>query len=592
MKLRPTLVIRKIANALALSGILSLTLFPPAAIAQNPATELKQNLVEDPNSAQLEALTAEDDFARRATFGASSDHTNTILTLRNLALLKNELQLEMEKLNTQLGQDQSTIEKQDLLEKAKKLNQDIKSTQKNIEEIAAGADISSLRAKDQPIFDFQQELFSLLEPAIKEMKEMTSHVREKNVHRENIDYYSSKLPTTERAIESIEDLLQKAEDPALQATLNSMLDAWKQQYTFLNSEIASASLQLEQLEQTERSVSEASEGYFKSFLQNRGRYLGWAILVVLGILLVSRLIRAILERYLPGYQKPRRSFQIRLLDLAHRVITGLLLIIGPMIVFYLAEDWLLFSLGVLVLLGFALTLRHAIPRYWQLAQLFLNIGTVREGERIEMNGLPWLVQKINFYTLLRNPTAGMTRRVKIDDLVDLRSRDTKDNESWFACRPGDWVTFDDGKLARVIGISEELTEVVLRGGAHRTYPTLDFLATTPTCISQNFRIKETIGISYSLQAESVSTVCDLLHAHILGRIEDEGYTESMLNLSVEFEYANASSLDIVVIIDFKGDAAPFHNRLKRCVQRWNVEACTKHDWEIPFMQVTLHKPEE
>ncbi|MGB1011645.1 MAG: hypothetical protein ACPGVP_18175 [Thiolinea sp.] len=79
-----------------------------------------------------------------------------------------------------------------------------------------------------------------------------------------------------------------------------------------------------------------------------------------------------------------------------------------------------------------------------------------------------------------------------------------------------------------------------------------------------------------------------LHQTLIKRLEEEGYSKDLLNLRVEFEYANASSLDLAVIADFKGGVADLYNRLRRAIQRWCVDACTENDWEIPFTQITLH----
>jgi small-conductance mechanosensitive channel len=165
----------------------------------------------------------------------------------------------------------------------------------------------------------------------------------------------------------------------------------------------------------------------------------------------------------------------------------------------------------------------------------------------------------------------------------------KKDEPWFPCVRGDWVLLSDGMRGKVTGISQELVELIERGGAHRTYPTTDFLGLSPCNLTTNFRIKETIGITYSLQKESVTTIPELLRAHIEKRIADEGYADRLLNLRVEFECANTSSLDIVVIADFDGSLADLYNRLRRAIQRWCVEACTANDWEIPFTQLTLHQ---
>ena len=112
---------------------------------------------------------------------------------------------------------------------------------------------------------------------------------------------------------------------------------------------------------------------------------------------------------------------------------------------------------------------------------------------------------------------------------------------------------------------------------------------TPLNLSTNFRIKVMFGISYDLQAESTGKILEILDKAIRARIQDEGYEKSLLNLRVEFAQAGGSSLDFVVISDFKGEMAPLYNRLKRAIQRWCTDACTENSWEIPFPQLTVHK---
>jgi hypothetical protein len=294
-----------------------------------------------------------------------------------------------------------------------------------------------------------------------------------------------------------------------------------------------------------------------------------------------------MQRHLPGFNRKHRSFRIRLLELIHRMVTILLIILGPMIVFYLVEDWVLFSLGILLLLGIAWTLRQALPRYWHQIQLFLNIGSVREGERILLEGIPWLVEQINVYCTLLNPEANITQRVPIVGLVGLKSRPCRKEEPWFPCKRNDWVLLSDGVRGKVIGVSHEMVQLVERGGSLITYQMADFLAASPRNLATNFRIKETIGVSYHLQRESTREIPQILEAYIRRRVADEGYGEQLLNLRVEFAQANNSSLDIVVIADFSGELGELYNRLRRAIQRWCVDACSENGWEIPFPQLTL-----
>lgn len=512
----------------------------------------------------------------------------TLETLVSFVKLRNDLLQDINNINQQIDSAQSEAEKSGLRQQRIQLEADLRSTTRNLEDIAAGVDISSLRTQAQEEFNLQKEIFSLLKPALDEMKEMTSHVRLKSDLRDKITYFSERLPLLEQALANNERLQQQSSDESLVASLQSTAEVWSKQQAFMQSELRAAQLQLEKLEAAETSLAEASQNYLKSFFQKRGLYLIEALLVVVAIFLLSRLSYAAMQRQVPGFQRKHRSFRIRLLELTHRILTALLLILGPMIVFYLVEDWVLFSLGILLLLGIALTLRHALPRYLHQIQLFLNIGSVREGERIMLEGLPWRVEQINVYCTLVNPVAGISQRVPIDEMVDLKSRPAQSDEPWFPCKKGDWVILSDGVRGKVIGISHELVQLVERGGAQLTYQTGDFLAASPRNLATNFRIKETLGISYSLQRESTVSIPDTLQRFIQQRVEDEGYGEKLLNLRVEFAQAGNSSLDLAIIADFEGELGDLYNRLRRAIQRWCVDACTANDWEIPFPQMTLH----
>jgi len=520
---------------------------------------------------------------------ADAQGKDAIATLKSLMQLQGELRRDKDTLAASLKSAQSTAEQQEIQARLDKLETDLQTTTRNLNEIAAGADIVSLRAPEEARFDFQAELFSLLRPAIKELKEMTSHVRQKSDLKDRIAYYNAKLPVAKHAVANITRLLAATDNAALEKTLQGLLADWNKQLTFMQSELQSAELQLEKLERSEASLAEASQSYLKSFFKARGLYLIEALLVVAGILLLSRLSYSAMVRLIPGYRAEHRSFRLRLLDLLHRMTTALLAILGPMVVFFMVEDWVLFSLGILLLLGIGLTLRHALPRYWQQIQLFLNIGSVREGERIDLDGLPWRVRTINIFSTLENPAAEIVQRVRIDNLVDLKSRPCRKDDPWFPCVRGDWVQLSDGMYGKVVGITQELLELVALGGAHRTYPTADFLALSPVNLSRNFRIKEIIGISYSLQRDSVTTIPEQLRSFIEQRIVEAGYGGQLNKLSVEFQQANTSSLDLAVIADFDGALADRYVRLSRSLQGWCVEACTAHTWEIPFTQLTLHQ---
>ena len=512
----------------------------------------------------------------------------TLTTLANIISLRISLQDDIKDIKARIAQAQSDPERAGLLRDLEKAEADLQTVSRNFESVATGVDASKLRAETTEAFDFQKEIFALLRPAIDEMKEMTAHVRQKADQKEKIAYYEERLPIIRQAIGNLENLARQGDDPRLNDAVAAVLANWKKQLAFMSSELQAAELQLSKLVASETSITEASQSYLKSFFQKRGLYITEALLVVFVVVLLSRLSLSMLRRYFPGFKARHRSFRVRLVELIHRILTFALIVIGPMIVFYVVEDWVLFSLGLLLLIGVALTVRQTLPRYWHQMQIFLNIGAVREGERLYLDGIPWLVEEINFFCTLNNPVADLSQRLHIEDMVKLKSRPCKSDEPWFPCRKGDWVILNDGVRGKVVGISPELVQLVERGGAKLTYLTGDFLAKSPRNLAVSFRLKEIIGISYALQREATTTVVASLQDYVMSRLQAEGYGEQLVNLRVEFNRAAESSLELAVIADFKGEVGDLYNRLRRALQRYCTDACTEYGWEIPFPQLTLH----
>ncbi|MDB4358824.1 mechanosensitive ion channel family protein, partial [Verrucomicrobiales bacterium] len=224
-------------------------------------------------------------------------------------------------------------------------------------------------------------------------------------------------------------------------------------------------------------------------------------------------------------------------------------------------------------------------------RILLNLGEVREGERVILNGLPWRIERLSFYSILKNDQLrGGIIRLPVKVLGDCISRPiSEEGEMWFPCNEGDWVDLPDEGRGRIIAQTPEYVQMVKLGGAKITIPTIDFLSKAPKNLSQNFRIKSTFGIDYKHQADCTDKIPETLWAYITKGI----YTiiddrESLLSLKVEFSSAGASSLDYEIIADFGGEHAPRYEMLLRALQRLAVECSNENGWEIPFTQITLH----
>ena len=121
-----------------------------------------------------------------------------------------------------------------------------------------------------------------------------------------------------------------------------------------------------------------------------------------------------------------------------------------------------------------------LPGFYEQAKLLLNLGPVREGERVVFNGVPWEVQTIYFYTELTNPAfEGARIRLPLRDLLTLNSRPTDESSPWFPCRRNDWVRLSDGTRGKVVELTPEWVRLILLGGSRKTYTVSAFLDLHP-----------------------------------------------------------------------------------------------------------------
>lgn len=559
--------------------ITALILLPCIAISQeNPAASSApgvaaqtQGKTDDQSASEVEA------------------QQNTLEILKSIVKSKTTLKQRMDEKKKAMEKASSETEKQYLSEELAQLDKQMASAVTDFEMTATGVEVGLFVAKKKERFDWKNELLSLAEPGIMELKRLTVKARHKSKLNDELTNYQELLPVAIKARTRIESLISQTKDPVLAAALKDILPEYKGLESQVKNKVDLVQLKLDEIERQEESVIDSTQDSVKRFFKTRGLYLFLAVLACTGMVLLIRFIYQNLIRFVPGYKLEYRPFHIRILELVYRAITVVLTVLAIIALFYFVEDWVLLSLTIIFILGVIWAAKHTLPMYLDTSKLMLNVGAVREGERMMYQGVPWRVKYINYFCLLENPDLDIMLRIPITELVGKTSRRFDPHDSWFPCRKNDWVILSDGTRGGVTQLSHETVELVLRGGAKKTYQTADFLAMTPLNLSVNFRIKETFGIDYGLQKDATATIPDLLSAFIQENIEKEGYADDLLNLRVEFAEAGASSLDLVVIADFKGSQAPLYNRLRRSIQRWCVDAASQYNWGIPFPQITVHQ---
>lgn len=481
------------------------------------------------------------------------------------------------------------VQRETLQQDLDKLAGRIAALDGDINSLAAGVDAVAFTGAVTGAFDVQREVIELVRPLIEQLRRLSEQPREAERLRDEIDKARARVTLAERAVKNAAGLLaEKSLGAPTRAAVDRAHRDWQARLKAAQSQLDVLEFQLRQMLESKKPIIESLTSMARTFFRVRGKNVLLAIAAAVGAFLLVRWLheRARHSRLL---LVGGRSFYGRLGNLLLHLFSMLGAIVAAMLVLYFVGDWLLLGLLIILIVAVALAARAGLARFVQEISILLNLGSVREGERVVIDGIPWRVDQLNFLTTLTNPALpGHMLRLPIRRLPDLVSRPIAEHEPWFPCRLGDWVVLQDETIGKVVELTPEIVQIVKLGGLHKTYPIAAFLAMNPANLSSGFRVSTTFGIDYNHQADCADEIPRLLHDHIFrGLVGFIGH-EPIRSLKVELKMAAPSSLDFEIAADFDGSVADRFEALRRALQRHAVEACNEHGWTIPFTQVTLH----
>lgn len=489
-------------------------------------------------------------------------------------------------LKAKLPEDEETR----LQERALGLSAKREALMKDLERVATGVEPQTFAAPEGLELNLQQETRELLLPIIQELRQLTASPREVEGLRRQLAALQQRQQLASTAQKNLEVQMKLATDPTLKPLLGELLIQWKKRQNDVETELAVAEFKLEELEVKRGGTLGTLRDVAAGFVRQRGRNLMLACLISLLIFGGMRLLWRRLSR-LPALKRKNRSFSVRVAAVGYHGLSLLLSVFAVLLVFYLAGDWVLLGLAVMFLIGIAWTGKQTLPVVYEQVKLLLNLGSVREGERVVYNGLPWEVRSVGVFSELRNPALdGGHIRLPLRELTTLVSRPDED-ESWFPCATDEWVCLSDGTHGKVVTQTPDWVQLVLLGGSRRTYPTQMFLKLCPENLTKSFRVRTIFGIDYRHQGISTTEVPQKLRAHLERELRSLIGVEHLKNVSVELSEAGKSSLNYTVLADFSGEVAQRYSSLKRAIQRLCVDACNLNSWNLPYNQLTLHKGE-
>ncbi|MGV7222873.1 MAG: hypothetical protein ACQ9MH_15260 [Nitrospinales bacterium] len=466
----------------------------------------------------------------------------------------------------------------------------------NFEALASQIHEAELFKNEGSGMNWLDELQELTMPLLKAIHEISEKPRKVDRLKTKIQTLKLQYSRYTEAIKNLDDLM-KLEDGNSSTDQKVLQSYYKQLNKFtakynpelLQLRLDEAERSLEKIQNTDVSILSVIKESLGNFFRERGRNLFIASITFLGLWWVLLAIYKVINSRPVILSKLNPQLR-RLIKTIANLFIVIISFLASLISLYLLDDWLLLSIAILFIMALAWTSRQLIPNIMKELRIIMNLGTVREGERIIWKGVPFLVKEIGLYaTLINEQLEGGVLRMPVGELVGQHSRPVVDSEPWFPTKQKDYVILDDGIYGRVE--SQTMEQVTLYNiGSLKYYPTADFISQKPRNLSKGYRLIIKFGFDYGVQ----SRICDEipkmfeegLKKYLIKYYEKE--PPAITSLHAYFDEAGASSLNLIFLVTIDGAYAEDYYPFKWMINKYLVQICNDNGLVIPFTQLTVN----
>lgn len=455
-------------------------------------------------------------------------------------------------------------------------------TRASFQSLAADIDLSHLREVPRvQQRDLLAELRELTAPVLDAFRRLSAKPRRIEGLRAEIASLRDRIQSAQRAQIIVTQLQGSAgagvgEELALtRARVRTLVDE-------LQLELGDRERALHTLTDADVSVVDSAAAAVTEFLTTKGRN---AVAALLTWLLLALGMMAMQERLLPTdrMQAGRFAWLRKPLTALYGAVVFVIASFGALLCLYLLRDMLLLTVAILVLSFIVWSTRSVLPHVLREVRLMLNLGSVREGERIIWRGVPWRVAKLGIRPTLENPALqGGRVRVRAAMLVDDVSREMHPDEPWFATDVGDWVVMQDGTWARVDVQTPEQVVVAVAGQERRRYELAAFLAAGPTNLSHGFLRRVVLPVDVGLLGE-LDTVRAALTERLKTGIAGEvaAAQGGVIDIAVRALPPTPVALRIEVRITCDGTLDGSWRALEFATVALWLRLCHERGWRVP-----------
>jgi len=441
-------------------------------------------------------------------------------------------------------------------------------------------------------FNWRNALIEVFQPLITELQKLSEKPREIERLRSEQAFFQSRIPAIEGVLRRIHYLKSIATSDMSTKELEDLERRWAKRLKELKSKYSIASFNLEE-RLNDDTLIQGSRTAIQEFFSGRGLNILLALTAFIGTYLILFYINVFTKMFVSRYRRRKSNVLERLSNLIYQLLIIVAAVFAALSVLYFRGDWIILGFALILLVGIAWTVRYSLPHLLLEMKVLLNMGPVREHERLVYNGVPWKIMSLGVYSKLANPwLRGGTLRLPLKVLAENQSRPFNDEEPWFPSRENDYVLLDDGVYGKVTLQSPEAVQLNTLSSV-KFYTLDNYLQNNPRNLSmEGFMLLVTFGVDYTLQPIVTSEVRRQLEQYIEEGIKKEELHHLLKSFSVKFNDAGASSLNFVVMAAFAASAAEKYFTIQRTLQSLAVDACNTYGWSIPFNQLTVHLPSD
>ena len=529
--------------------------------------QLSESIFRDP------AQKAESSISKGLTIEIVYSKDSTAL-LRSINALKNNMDKQISKGDTNYQKQKKAL-----------LEQEILLIELNDSEF----DRSGVNPIAMKKFDWKDSVSTILQPIFVSLNSLTEKPRRISETEQELEYMKRRVTSLNHGIQVFEQIKDEyTEKSKSYQTLIQVKEYWTHKLDEANRKELHLKEKFSALGREKPIADRVNAGIAKAFT-NKLTTIVWAILAAAFTYVSFNWIANLFNQLENKSNNQRTKLFHRLWFFSIRVLSSFLALLSVFIVLYLRSDWVLLGLSLITLFFLAIGLKDTIPSFLAEIRTMLNLGSVKEGERIIFQGIPWKINRLGMYTHLHNPALDAHFHIALSKITDLNSRPYHSDEPFFPTQKNDWVKLSDGTYGQVLSQSPE--NIVLSSWKSIiTIPTSKFLSLSPRNLSSKaISVSIIFGLDYRYQAIATTQIKQQLAKFIQNAPKPDGLGKHIDSIKVDFKQSNASSLDFLVLCVVDGEAAGSIYPIERWLASSCIDAANYYDWIIPFQQITMHQ---